>query len=156
MKIKVVLCINHTSPLVYLNHQDMCSDSSHPNYFKLTKTSKTWNGSALLLYNAYTLLSMEICVTNNYKLKIHPNGIATFKKPVLWWYSPRTLCQKMRGGNRMKVTKNKKILFTNTNTLINLLFIGCTPSPSPSTRGKSQRHSMCCGSHGQQCKFAAC
>ena len=37
--------------------------------------------TALLLYNACTLLNMmEICVTNNNKLKIHPRGMATFKK----------------------------------------------------------------------------
>ena len=34
--------------------------------------------TALLLYNACTLLNMmEICVTNNNKLKIHPRGMAT-------------------------------------------------------------------------------
>ena len=37
--------------------------------------------TALLLYNARTLLKlMEICVTNNNKIKIHPRGMATFKK----------------------------------------------------------------------------
>ena len=37
--------------------------------------------TALLLYNACTLLNiMEICVRNNNKLKIHPRGMATFKK----------------------------------------------------------------------------
>ena len=36
---------------------------------------------ALLLYNACTLINMmQISVTNNKKLKIHPRGIATFKK----------------------------------------------------------------------------
>ena len=37
--------------------------------------------TALLLDNACTLLNMmEICVTNNNKLKIHPRGMATFLK----------------------------------------------------------------------------
>ena len=37
--------------------------------------------TALLLYNAYKLLGMmEICVTNNNKLKIQSRGMAIFKK----------------------------------------------------------------------------
>ena len=36
--------------------------------------------AALLLYNACTLLSIEICVTNNSKLKIHPKKDVNLKK----------------------------------------------------------------------------
>ena len=37
--------------------------------------------TALSLFNAFKILSMmEICVTNNNRLKIHPRGMATFKK----------------------------------------------------------------------------
>ena len=71
-KIGVVLWVDHTAKLVYSNHKDMRSDYSHRNYCKWMKTTKTLNCSALLLYNACTLLSMEICVTDNNKLKIHP------------------------------------------------------------------------------------
>ena len=34
--------------------------------------------SSVVVYNAYTLLTM--CHGNNNKLKIHPKGMATFKK----------------------------------------------------------------------------
>ena len=41
--------------------------------------------TALLLYNACTLLNMmEMCVTNNNKLKIHPMEMETFKKVLLF------------------------------------------------------------------------
>ena len=39
------------------------------------KTAKTLNRSALLLYNAFTLLSMKICVTKKNNLWIHPKGL---------------------------------------------------------------------------------
>ena len=36
---------------------------------------------ALSLYNACTILNiMEMCLTNNIKLKIYPRGMATLKK----------------------------------------------------------------------------
>ena len=76
----VPLQIDHTAQLVYSNPQDMRCDSSHQSYCKWTKTTKLLNRSALLLYNACTLLSMEICVTDTYKLTIHPKGMATLKK----------------------------------------------------------------------------
>ena len=81
----------HNSQLVYLNRQDMAltlltrfkiwlvhncqMEEDHLNIKIVT---------ALLLYNNCTLLNMiEICVTNNNKLKIHPRGMATFYKKKL-------------------------------------------------------------------------
>ena len=73
--------VHNNAQLVYLNCQDRfkiwlvhnCqTEEDHLNIDTVT---------ALLLYNACTLLKMmEICVTNNNKLKIHPRGMATFQK----------------------------------------------------------------------------
>ena len=77
----------HNAQLVYLNHQDIAltlftrfkirpvhncqTEEDHLNIKIVT---------ALLLYNASTLLNMmEICVTNNNKLEIHPRRMAIFK-----------------------------------------------------------------------------
>ena len=52
--------------------------------------------TALLLYNAYTLHNMmEICVTNNNKLKIHPRGMATLKKLLLC----KIFCKDLNSSN---------------------------------------------------------
>ena len=41
--------------------------------------------TALLLFNACTLLNMmEICVTNNNKLKLHPRGMANLQKRLVY------------------------------------------------------------------------
>ena len=44
---------NFTAQLVFSNHQDICSDYSHQDFFKWMKaTKKHLNRPALLLYNA--------------------------------------------------------------------------------------------------------
>ena len=81
MKIGVVHhWIIHNAQLVYLNCQDVRSDSSHWNYCKRTKTTKKLNHSPLSLYNVCKLLSMGKCATNNKKLKIHRKGDGNLKK----------------------------------------------------------------------------
>ena len=78
----------HNAQLVYSNRQDIALTLLTGFKIWLVHNCQTEEDhlnikivTALLLYNACTLLNMmEICVTNNNKLKIHPRGMATFKK----------------------------------------------------------------------------
>ena len=78
----------HNDQLVYSNCQDIALTLLTRFKIWLVHNCQTEEDhlnikivTALLLYNACTLLNMmEICVTNNNKLKIHPRGMATFKK----------------------------------------------------------------------------
>ena len=78
----------HNAQLVYWNRQDIALTLFTGFKIWLVHNCQTEEGhlnikivTALLLYNACALLYMkEICVTNNFKLKIHPRGMATFKK----------------------------------------------------------------------------
>ena len=80
----------HNAQLVYSNRQDIALTLLTGFKIWLVHNCQTEEDhlnikivTALLLYNACTLLNMmEICVTNNNKLKIHPRGMATFKKIV--------------------------------------------------------------------------
>ena len=84
----------HNAQLVYSNRQDIALTLLTGFKIWLVHNCQTEEDhlnikivTALLLYNACTLLNMmEICVTNNNKLKIHPRGMATFflkKKDVM-------------------------------------------------------------------------
>ena len=81
----------HNDQLVNLNRQDIAMTLLSGFNIWLVHNCQTEEDhlnikivTALLLYNACTLLNMmEICVTNNNKLKIHPRGMATFKKKKL-------------------------------------------------------------------------
>ena len=78
----------HNAQLVYSNRQDIALTLLTGFKIWLVHNCQTEEDdlnikivTALLLYNACTLLNMtEICVTNNNKLKIHSKGMATFKK----------------------------------------------------------------------------
>ena len=78
----------HNAQLVYSNRQDIALTLLRGFKIWLVHNCQTEEDhlnikivTALLLYNACTLLNMmEICVTNNNKLKIQPRGMATFKK----------------------------------------------------------------------------
>ena len=81
----------HNAQLVYSNRQDIALTLLTGFKIWLAHNCQTEEDhlnikivTALLLYNACTLLNMmEICVTNNNKLKIHPRGMATFKKIII-------------------------------------------------------------------------
>ena len=81
----------HNDQLVYLNPQDIALTLLTGFKIWLVHSCKMEEDqlnikivTALLLYNACTLLNMmEICVMNNNKLKIHPRVMATFKKKCL-------------------------------------------------------------------------
>ena len=84
----------HNAQLVYSNRQDIALTLLTGFKIWLAHNCQTEEDhlnikivTALLLYNACTLLNMmEICVTNNNKLKIHPRGMATFRKKKLFDY----------------------------------------------------------------------
>ena len=67
----------------YLNCQDLCSDSFHWKK-RLAGSGILKLLTALLCYNASTLLNIHgICVLLQNILKIHPKGMATFKKIII-------------------------------------------------------------------------
>ena len=79
----------HNAQLVYLHRQDIALSLLTGFKIWLVQNCKTEEDrlntkivTALLLYNACTLLNMmeimEICVMYNNKLKMYPRGMATF------------------------------------------------------------------------------
>ena len=102
----------HNAQLVYSNRQDIALTLLTGFKIWLVHNCQTEEDhlnikivTALLLYNACTLLNMmEICVTNNNKLKIHPRGMATFKKKIC-------------------LVNNKKLILLNLQAIINRVCI---------------------------------